>query len=265
MPDSNLPKSDIAMSNVLKIMKPLVKWLIKSGVGYSEFSQALKATFYDESIKELNQINQKTTDSSISLLSGLNRREVSDFKKTLTDNIIPTQPLNISARVITLWIQKKWSKQIPISGQELSFETLAKEVSQDKHPRSILTELQRLGLVTEIADTVILHTESFTPSNNLSFSQKLLAQSTADHIAAGTSNIFISPNLFLEQSLHAEELTEESIQELKKYSNELWKELSQKMLDKALLCTRQDEGKLNARHRFNLGIYQFDEIINDKD
>lgn len=264
MPNSDLPKSAIAKNNVLKVMQPLVSWLIKSGVGFSEFSQALKPLFFTQSIKELELSDQKTTDSSISLLSGLNRREVSDFKKTLTDEIPTNSPVNISARVVTLWIQKQWSKQIPVSGQDVSFETLAKEVSQDKHPRAILTELHRLGLITEVANTVILHTESFTPSNSLSYSQKLLAQTTADHISAGISNIFISPNLFLEQCLNADELTEESIQDLKNYSNELWKEFSQKLVDKALACSKADEGKLNARHRFSLGIYQFNEITNIK-
>ena len=265
MPDSNLPKSDIAKKNVLKIMQPLVTWLIKSGVGFSEFSQLLKTVFFIQSIKELEILNQKNTDSSISLLAGLNRRDVSDLKKTSPEkNSSITTSSNISARIITLWIQKQWSKQISVSGQEVSFETLAKEVSQDKHPRAILSELQRLGLVTEIADTVILHTDSFTPSNSLSHSQNLLAQATSDHISSGISNIFITPNLFLEQSLHADELTEESIQELKNYSNDLWKELSQKMLDKALECTKKDEGKKNAQHRFSLGIYQFNEIIKEK-
>lgn len=261
MPDSHLPVSDIAKKNVLKVMQPLVSWLIKSGVGFSEFSQALKPLFFTQSIKELELSDQKTTDSSISLLSGLNRREVSDFKKTLTDEIPTNSPVNISARVVTLWIQKQWSKQIQVSGQEVSFETLAKEVSQDKHPRAILTELHRLGLITEVANTVILHTESFTPSNSLSYSQKLLAQSTSDHISSGISNIFVAPNLFLEQNIHADELTEESVLQLKNYGNELWKEMSQKMLNKALEYTKQDEGKSTAHHRFSLGVYQFNEVV----
>ena len=262
MPDSNLPSSDIAIINVLKIMGPLVSWLLKSGVGYSEFSHALKSVFYHEAEKELEYLQQKKTDSSISLLSGLNRREVYSFKQRSPEQANNTHsPPSVPARIVTLWIQKKWHKQIAFSGEDISFETLAKEISQDKHPRAMLQELQRLGLVTELANTVILHTESFTPSNSLSDSQKLLSQSAFDHLSCGISNIFISKNEYLEQNLQADELTEESLRELKEYSNQLWQEYTQKMLSKALECTQRDEGKVDACHRFSLGIYQYDEPV----
>lgn len=267
MPDSNLPSSDTALLNVLKIMEPLVSWLLKSGVGYSEFSHALKSVFYHEAEKELEYLQQKKTDSSISLLSGLNRREVSTFKQRSSEqahhNHSPPSP-SVPARIVTLWIQKNWHKQIAFSGQDISFETLAKEVSQDKHPRAMLLELQRLGLVTELANTVILHTESFTPSNSLYDSQVLLSQSAFDHLCCGIANIFISSNEYLEQSLRADELTEESIRELREYGTQLWQEYAQKMLSKAVECSQQDEGKVDACHRFSLGIYQYDENIDIK-
>lgn len=262
MPDSNFAQSNIALKNVLKIMGPLVSWLLKSGVGYSKFSQALKYVFYYEAKKELEYLKQKKTDSSISLLSGINRREVCLFNQKHPEQLKTTYSSpSIPARIVTLWIQKKWHKQIAFNGEEVSFETLAKEISQDKHPRAMLQELIRLGLVTESNNTVFLHTESFTPSNSLSYSQKLLSQSVFDHLSCGISNIFISQNMYLEQNLQANELTEESIQELKDYSNQLWQEYSQKMINKALQCTQRDEGNVNACHRFSLGIYQNNDMI----
>lgn len=261
MPDSLLPISEVAKKNVSKVMNPLVSWLVSSGVGYSEFSQSLKIVFLKQSIKELEKLDKKLTDSSISLLSGLNRRDVSELKGILLNDTLIQASSNISARVVTLWIQKEWPKQIAITGDGISFESLAKEISQDKHPRAIISELDRLGLITEVANTVILHTESFTPSNSSSYSQKLLAQSASDHISSGLSNILISPNMFLEQNINADELTEESIEILKNYTHDIWKEMSKKLVDKALECTKNDEGKLNARYRFSMGIYQFDEML----
>lgn len=255
-------RSSVALKYVLRIIEPLVSWLLKSGIGYSEFVQALKAVFYCEAKKELECLKQKQTVSSISLLSGLNRREVTAFQdKPPAMMHTPRLSQNISARIVTLWINKKWPKQIAFNNETLSFETLAKEVSQDKHPRSILLELKRLNLVSEFDNTVILHTESFTPQSDISENQKLLSQSAYDHLSAGVSNIFISPNQFLEQHLQADELTEESVRELKDYSNQLWQEYAQKMLNKAFECAERDAGKIDAHHRFSLGIYQYDEKI----
>ena len=261
MPDSLLPISEIAKRNVSKVMTPLVSWLISSGVGFSEFSQDLKIIFFKQSFLELEKLDKKLTDSSISLLSGLNRRDVSELKSNLLNDTAIQTSSNISARVVTLWIQKEWPKQIPITGDGISFENLAKEISQDKHPRAIIFELDRLGLITEVANTVILHTESFTPTKSSSYSQKLLAQSASDHISSGLSNILISPNMFLEQNINADELTEESVQILKDYTHVIWKEMSKKLVDKALECSQNDEGKLNAKYRFSMGIYQFDELL----
>ncbi len=51
--------TETTLEHVVNIMPQLVHWLIKSGVGYSEFTTALKALFYNEAIKELENIKQK--------------------------------------------------------------------------------------------------------------------------------------------------------------------------------------------------------------
>ena len=43
----------------LKVMSELVHWLVKSGVGHAEFSASLRVLFYNESIKELDFLDQK--------------------------------------------------------------------------------------------------------------------------------------------------------------------------------------------------------------
>ena len=54
--------AETTLEHVLNIMPKLIYWLIKSGVGYTEFSAALRPVFYNESIKELERIQQKKTD-----------------------------------------------------------------------------------------------------------------------------------------------------------------------------------------------------------
>ena len=75
--------AESTLEYTLQVMNQLVHWMVKSGIGYAEFSAALRPLFYNEAIKELEYLKQKKTDSSISLLSGLNRRDVSSLR---TDN-----------------------------------------------------------------------------------------------------------------------------------------------------------------------------------
>lgn len=260
MPQRNYFNTSFSLEKVLKIIKPLVSWLLKCGIGYNEFSQALKEIFYLEAEKELTRVKQKRTTSSLSLLSGLNRRDVNYYKDMQSDTN-SCNSLSVPARVISLWIEKKWDKQIGLNTGEICFESLAKEVSQDIHPHSILMELQRLGVITKFNDMVILHKISSNPDDNKFEQQNSLSQSCYDHLTAGVSNIFISKNQFLERNIQAYELTIDSINELKLYSDEMWKEYSKKMSDKISLCHERDQNKPDTHYRFSLGIYQYNEKI----
>ena len=64
-------KATSTINHALSMVEPLARWLIRSGVGYSEFSSALKTVFFDEALLEAKRIGQKPTDSALSLLAGI--------------------------------------------------------------------------------------------------------------------------------------------------------------------------------------------------
>lgn len=264
--DSFLSVDDLQNSNsetlhhVLKIMESMVAWLIQSGIGYNEFSAALKPVFFNQAIKELETLQQKKTDSSLSLLSGLNRRDISSLRqhygehihiRAITNDLLAT---SVPARVIGLWLSSKLPYSIPFS----EFEDLVSSISSEKHPRSILSELKRLRLASENENIVILNTNSYTPSPETKEAKELLTSNVRDHLNAGLQNVVSNQDLFLEQAVFADELTEKSIQSLKQLSHELWQDYSLKILSKAAECCKEDEGRRDAVNFFKLGIYQFD-------
>jgi hypothetical protein len=61
-------------------MRPLVRLLVRHGVTYPVFATALKRVFLDAAIDELRERAMAQTDSAVSLLSGVHRRDV----RTLT-------------------------------------------------------------------------------------------------------------------------------------------------------------------------------------
>ena len=256
-------ESETTLEHVLNIMPQLIRLLLKAGVGYGEFSVALKTVFYNEAIKELEHIHQKKTDSAISLLSGLNRRDVRSFcqsygEYSLINDLNLQLPISVPARVVGLWVEQKLPAEISFSSSQPSFENLVKQVSSEKHPKSILLELKRLGIVKENHDKVVLQTASFTPDPKIDESKQLFTQNINDHLSAGISNLNMESN-FLEQAIFADQLSPESVRKLSKLSTDLWDIMSKSILSAAIEYCQNDEGTAKADKRFRLGIYQYDE------
>lgn len=256
--------AETTLESIFPMMQHIARWLIHSGVGYTDFAAALKPIFYQQAIKELERIKQNKTDSAVSLLSGLHRKDVNSFKQQanqLTE--VPNFAISVPARVIARWIALDLPHQIPISGSENSFEALVKHISTEKHPKSILLELQRLGVVQQNGQEVLLQQNSFTPDNQMQESKALFSANLSDHLAAGIDN-FISDKPFthLEQALHVEQLTAESVEALKQKSLELWEEMAKQLLHTAIEHCEKDQNQENAKFQFRFGVYQYDKEIN---
>lgn len=261
---SNLPSNDAEfhLKQVLLLMNQLTQWLVHSGVGYMEFSAALKPVFYQQAIAELERIDQKQTVSAISLLAGLHRKDVSAYKemtlqgKPLAEASV-AEPMSVPARVVGLWIAEDLPRQLVFShSEQISFEYLVKKISTERHPRSVLNELVRLGVVEESEDSVNLKKGGFIPEQ-IQASVQLLTLHLQSHMHAGLHNIFNRNGItHLEEAVRVDELTAESVQVLKDYSVELWDEYSKKLMQLALERCDLDQDKPDALYEFCLGVYQ---------
>ncbi|WP_278493970.1 DUF6502 family protein [Acinetobacter gyllenbergii] len=256
--------AETTLDSIYPMMQQIARWLIHSGVGYTDFVAALKPIFYEQALVELERIKQNKTDSAVSLLSGLHRKDVSAFRQQAnqTATETPNFAISVPARVIARWIALDLPHQIPVSGEENSFEALVKHISTEKHPRSILFELQRLGVVVQIDQEVVLQQHSFTPDNQMQESKALFSANLSDHLAAGIDN-FISEKPFthLEQAVHAEKLTAQSVEALRQLSIELWQDMAKQLLNAAIQHCDQDQEKDDAHYQFRFGVYQYDTQI----
>lgn len=260
---SNLPIEDATfnLEQVLLTMHPLTQWLIRSGIGYNEFTAALKPLFYLQALDELERIDQKSTVSAISLLSGLHRKEVSILKNAdIAHAHIQPETLSVSSRVIGAWLADHWPTCLPISkSHPESFDALVKTVSLDVHSKSVLNELLRLGLVLVENDCVILQKNGYYPNQQQQEIRQLLSQNIYSHMMAGMHNLFNENHTSqLEEAIRAEELTSESVQILQNKAVDLWEQYSQELLELASNRCALDKGKSEANQTFCLGIYQND-------
>lgn len=260
-----LSQTQSVMDEALAIAEPLVLWMVRSGVGYAEFAQALKPVFLAQARLELERSGQRDSDSAISLLSGLHRKDVRAFRESAHQAMARVKEDGSSwgkpsaaNQVVTRWLSRDdWGDCIPFSGEAPSFEALARAVSKDFHPRAVLQEMQRLGVAREVDGQVQLLREAFVPDAKHKESRELLAGSVADHLAAGVHNLSGARGpKFLEQSVFADGLSPESVQELNLMANALWAHVLQAVMAKAVpLCDRDIDHP--APQRFRLGLFTF--------
>ncbi len=253
-----------ALEQAVQITQPLARWLIRSGIGYTEFTNALKVVFFQQAYEESQRIGQKSTISSLSLLAGLHRKDVNVLYELRNEPRINSinKPISISAQVAGHWIANKLPKGIPFQEGEVNFSALVRSISNDMHPRSICNELQRLGAVRVIGDMVYLLEQAFIPDPISNEAQHIFTQNVVDHLSAGVYNLTeASPDAhFLEQSVFADSLSTQSVEKLKNLSAQTWRAVMQQVLQEAIDLDKQDtdiDGA--ATERFRVGVYVYTE------
>ena len=71
--------AQIVLAGVLRLLAPLVRLLVQHGVPYTTFAAALKPVFVDAARKELTAAGKPQTDSAVTLLSGVHRRDIREI------------------------------------------------------------------------------------------------------------------------------------------------------------------------------------------
>ena len=76
VPAVNSGEPGAVLARVLHVLRPLVRPLVHQGVTYPALAAALKRIFLDEARRELQRRGMVATDSALTLLSGVHRRDV---------------------------------------------------------------------------------------------------------------------------------------------------------------------------------------------
>jgi len=260
------PRSQIVLDSVLRVMRPLVRLLMRHGITYPAFAAALKRVFLDAAHAELAATRMPATDSALTLLSGVHRRDVRSLTRGPREAEDPADgSFGLATQVVARWLHdpafrgpEGQALALPRSSTEgPSFDALVSGLSRDVRPRAVLDELKRLGVVAEDEHGVTLLTASFTPRKGLKEMAWLFADNLGDHIAAASANLQ-GERSFLEQSVFVDSITEASAARLHKVSVQAWKQAFQSVMGAAQerFDADQDSAEPEARtHRARFGVY----------
>jgi Family of unknown function (DUF6502) len=256
----------LALDRVLRVLQPLVRMLVKNGVTYTVFAAALKRAFLTAAQQELATRGMPATDSAVSLLSGVHRRDVRTLTRGAAAQADASEPpvLGLAAQVVARWMNDPaysaadgTRRVLPKSGAAPSFDALVAGVSSDVRSRAVLDELLRLGVVTETDAGLALDKSGFAPRGNFAENSWLAAQNVHDHAAAMVANLHGEGN-FLEQAVFVDEITGASADQLKRVSVAAWKIAFKTVMAEAQARFDADAAgapREERQHRARFGVY----------
>lgn len=269
-PDKTDSRGDLALAASLRLLAPLVTLLLREGVTYPHFAQALKQVFLEAAVPIIEEQQGRPNDSSISVLSGVHRKDVREWRRVGKPRA-PAKTLSVAMQVFARWAndpaycdEKGQPRQLVRGGGPGSFEELASSVSNDVHPRTLLEELLRLGVVTIIDEGVEpasqrlrLCAEGFVPKDGIAEMLRLFSDNLGDHMATAVQNIKGSSGPMLEQSVYANKLTHQSAETLNALSRQIWSRAFHEVVTEATRLCREDEQNPEANQRIRFGMYYY--------
>jgi hypothetical protein len=258
-----------------RLMRPLVRLMMSSGLTFPILADMLRSLFVEVAVNDILTDPKARTDSRISLLTGVHRKEIRRLRE-LPAALASGVPdvVTLASQVIARWvgtpsfIDKAGRPRSLVrirqdaADGEASFEALVEAVTSDVRPRAVLDDLLGHGVVLmDSNDRVQLNTAAFIPRPGGEEQLFYFARNLHDHVAAAVANISVSgAPRFLDRSVHYDRLTPRQAKELEDYARTAAMQVLLDVNRRALEMTENtpDSVVLTAR-RINLGIYVFDD------
>jgi len=163
---------NIVLFALLKALRPIARFLMKSGIGYREFAEISKSAFVDVATSDYGLRGRPTNISRVAVMTGLTRKEV----KRLRDKIADGTQVDLARVIPPAEILSRWHSDkgyldnagrplaLAFDGTTPSFAGLVKKYGGDIPPGAMRTELKRVGAITEEEDgRLVVQMKDFRP------------------------------------------------------------------------------------------------------
>jgi hypothetical protein len=266
---SNTDPQQPVIAAIRHLLRPLIRLLLAQGISFQVFNELVKSAYVKVAETEFRLTSKPQTDSRISLLTGIHRREINRLRNEPVTELNLSQHSSMSALLLTIWsgAPEYLDKQalpapLPRTSKDgdLSFESLVRSVSKDFRARVVLDEWLRQGIVTlDEDDRVHLAPDPFVQPQDMEEKIFYFGQNIHDHMAATVHNLAGSMPSFLERCVYYDKLSAESAKELAEYSRLVGMKALHSVNKLAVELQKRDQGQVDAVYRSNFGVYNFSE------
>jgi hypothetical protein len=150
------------LNGVHSFMKPIARFLLRSGIGFREFSNVCKIAFVEVSTSDYGIRGRPTNISRVAVMTGLTRKEVKSMRGKIDaepEDGLWLGKLNLPTQILHYWHNDPdfcetpgKPKSLPLSGPFPSFSDLVHRYAGDIPPGAMRVELMRAGGVIEEDD-----------------------------------------------------------------------------------------------------------------
>jgi len=211
-------------------MRPLVRLMMQSGLTFPVLADSLRRLFVEIAINDLLTDTRARTDSRISLLTGVHRKEIRRLREMPADTTEAPDIVTLVSQIVARWVGAVPfidgdGRPLPLrrtggDGAGPSFDELVASVTSDVRPRAVLDDLLGHGVVfMDAEDRVNLNADAFIPRAGGEEQLFYFARNLHDHVAAAVANISAAAaSPFLDRSVHYDRLTAPQLEELRDYA-----------------------------------------------
>jgi hypothetical protein len=260
------------VSALRRMLRPIVRLLLNNGITFPYLGDLLKLIYVETAEREFGLGTRHLTDSRITLLTGVHRKDVRRLRHEGPAEVPPTSDLTLGTRIVARWLgdlsyldpagTPRPLPRTPHKGGAESFAALVEKVSKNVRPRSVLDELVRLGVVeVDIDDRVHLVTRGFVPGKELDAKAFYFGEAMHDHLAAAVDNLGGSKPAWLERSVYYDELSPAAVQQLTEKSETLSMQVLQEINRDGMALEASDPPLPEQRMRMRLGVYFYAEPV----
>lgn len=253
-----------------RVLRPLVRLMVSRGITYPHLSDLLKGLFVEVAERDFRLGDKPPTDSRVSLISGVHRKDVSRLRASpQRRESAPVATVTLASQVFSRWLgDPAWRgsrgaprplPRLASEGGERSFEALVAGISSDIRPRVVLDDWLHRGLVTlDERDRVCVNVQAFVPAHGEDDKLFYFALNLHDHAAAASHNL-LGGDPFFDRSVHADGLSPASVVALKALAAEQGMQ-TLLALNEAVQAAEQRDRDRPAdapRERFTSGVYVY--------
>jgi len=250
-----------------RVLRPLVRLMLARGVTFPFVAELLKGLFVEIAERDFALPGKAQTDSRLSLLSGVHRKDVRRLRRgPAAETESMPAAVSLGAQLVAAWLTmprfrdgRGRPRPLPRAAGgsgSASFEALVASVSTDIRARAVLDEWLRLGIARlDRKERVCLNTEAFVPARGFDERAFYFGQNCHDHAAAAVSNLLAEAPQFLERSVHYDALSASSVEALARDAARAGTAALKTVNRRAMALERSDAADRAPRQRINFGVY----------
>ena len=267
MTEQKLSIEDRLVRAARRILRPVVRILLRNGITALTAQEILRKTYVDVAFEDFKPATSKQTLANVSVLTGLNRKEVARLRNLESIKDDDTSGRTRAGRVVAGWLTDPefqssagFPLDLPFSGESPSFTKLVKKYSGDMYPTPLRDELLRTGAVKEVRGRLQMTSRGYVPATDQGTKVDILGTDSAELIETIDHNIRDEGDALLQYKVLAENLPADQLEAFNKFS----RRISMGAIDEIRRWLIEHEGDdsdtTQPSYVAGIGVYQINRV-----